>query len=377
MSNVPSRLTKAKAQLVIHHPFFASILLRRELKPREDIPTMGVNKRGDMFYNPKWVETLTTQQGVFVLAHEVMHVALQHFARTGGRNAAKANKAQDCVINETLVKSGVGEFIAGGMRYPGAEDMTWEQVYDLLPEDEGRGDAGENGGIGDDILDEGEVLTEAEETEIREKIKVELAQAAQAARMQGKLPAGLERLVDDMLRVRVPYHEILRRFMSGLVNDDYSWNRPNRRFVSQGVYLPGSDKVPRMGTVGYIADTSGSISEAEHKYSLGHINAIMEQCIPEKFVFVPVDSKAYEIQTFTELPADPKFMGGGGTDMREGFRALDETGEVFDCVLLFTDGYTPWPDPSTLPYPVVVICTTDAEVPIGEVIRFSMEGEAC
>jgi hypothetical protein len=37
-------------------------------------------------------------------------------------------------------------------------------------------------------------------------------------------------------------------------------------------------------------------------------------------------------------------------------------------VVLFTDGYTPWPEVEP-DYPLIVCCTTDAPVPVGMDIR--------
>ena len=40
----------------------------------------------------------------------------------------------------------------------------------------------------------------------------------------------------------------------------------------------------------------------------------------------------------------------------------------YAVVVLLTDGYTPWPDCEP-PYPLIVCCTTDADVPVGQVVR--------
>ena len=64
------------------------------------------------------------------------------------------------------------------------------------------------------------------------------------------------------------------------------------------------------------------------------------------------------------IKLEPK--GGGGTDMRVPLKYAEQ----FDpkVVVLFTDGYTPWPKEEP-PYPLIVCCTTNVEVPVGQVIR--------
>jgi predicted metal-dependent peptidase len=52
----------------------------------------------------------------------------------------------------------------------------------------------------------------------------------------------------------------------------------------------------------------------------------------------------------------PYFTGGGGTDMVAGIRAAAESVPEPDCIVVVTDGETPWPasPPAT---PVVIILT--------------------
>ena len=51
--------------------------------------------------------------------------------------------------------------------------------------------------------------------------------------------------------------------MTSKIKEGYSWNRPNRRFVGQGLYLPGYDYTPRMGEIVLAVDTSGSLSSGD------------------------------------------------------------------------------------------------------------------
>jgi len=152
--------------------------------------------------------------------------------------------------------------------------------------------------------------------------------------------------------------------MTRVTKDDEQWSRRNRRF--QGVYLPARHS-EKMGPIVCIGDTSGSIGNDELKQYGGEAGAIAQDVHPERIVFLWADTRVAGVQVFEEgdeLDLQPK--GGGGTDMRVPLKkAEDYQPEV---VVLFTDGYTPWPDVDP-PYPLIVCCTTDAPVPVGMDIR--------
>jgi predicted metal-dependent peptidase len=116
-----------------------------------------------------------------------------------------------------------------------------------------------------------------------------------------------------------------------------------------------------------IGDTSGSIGNEELTKYIGEAAMIAEDVRPERIIFLWADTKVAGVQEFEEGdPIVPKPKGGGGTDMRVPLKkALDYQPE---CVVLFTDGYTPWPDVEP-DFPLIVCCTTDAPVPVGIDIR--------
>ncbi len=367
-----TKLDKAKAQIVLDHPFFASILLRRPLIKDDSIPTLAVDAKGKIYYNEKFLESLTVPQVVWGLCHEVGHVIGQHAVRRGTRNPKKYNYAGDAWINDTLTAAKVGEPIPNCVNMPGSKDDTVENIYDKLPDDEG-GDG--PGGTGEDIIygdheNGGKPLTPDEVREIEGEIKVQIAEAAQAAKMRGMLPAKLAELVADLLEVKTPWYEILEKHCVARVNQGQSWRRPNKRFVD--VYLPSTDKLPQMGELVVQVDVSGSISELELKYYNGHLSRIIEQCRPAKTHVLYVDTAVVRHDEF-DCGEEVKltFMKGGGTDMPVGFDFLAEQGIDPDVMVILTDGYTPFgEDPG---YPVVWCISSDVDAPWGENVHFEME----
>jgi predicted metal-dependent peptidase len=365
-----SKLDKAKAQIVLDHPFFAAILLRRKLVNTKEIPTLAVDARGNIYYNPDFIEGLTVPQIVWGLCHEVGHVIAMHAIRVGSRNPKKWNYAGDAWINDTLDDSDVGQRIPNCVDMQGSKDQTTEQIYDSLPPDQDGPD-----GTGDDIIygdglgSNGTPLTPDEIREIEGRMKVEIAEAAQAAKMRGKLSGKLANIVADLLEVKTPWYDILEKHMTALVQQGQTWRRRNRRFED---YLPSTDKLPQMGTLVVQVDVSGSISKPELAYYNGHLSRIIGQCRPDKVHVIYTDT---EVQRHDEFECGEEvnleFYSGGGTHMPAGFDYCAEHGidpEVFVCL---TDGYTDFGnDPG---YPVVWCISSEIEAPHGENIHFELE----
>lgn len=364
-------LDKAKVSIVTQHPFFASILMKRQLIEDRTIPTAAVDQRGQIYINPDWFAKLSVDEIVFVLAHEIGHVIGQHALRRGARNPKKWNIAGDAWINDMLKASGIGQQMSGCVDMPGSKDETVDEIYNKLPDmpPDGPGP----GGTGDDIIERGGPMSAEEATRIDAEIRVEVAQAAQAAKAQGKMPAALAKIIADLIDPGTPWHEILERYMTSFTRGDYTWSRPNRRFADIA-YLPSTGKVAEMGEVVIQVDVSGSISQRELAYYNGHMSRIIEQCRPERVHVLYVDTAVCKHQVFEQgEEVTLEFYSGGGTDMEEGFNFLAKEGiepEVFVCL---TDGYTDFNVANAPSYPVLWCISSDITAPYGENIHFSLE----
>jgi Putative metallopeptidase domain len=128
------RIQKSRAALLLDHPFFGTLLFRLRVRPRTSIETMATDGVS-LFYTRKFVETLSAAQLMGVLAHEVMHPALQHHTRRNGRNPRHWNMACDYAINPMLVDAGLTlpEGVLLEDRFRG---MSAERIYNLLEEEE-------------------------------------------------------------------------------------------------------------------------------------------------------------------------------------------------------------------------------------------------
>jgi hypothetical protein len=121
------KLRAATGYLILHHPFIAVPLLRLRLEPDPQRATAATDGRA-IYYNPEFVEGLSGEETIFLLAHEVLHVALAHHLRRGDRHPKGWNAAADFVINLLLADAGFA-MIPGLVLSRDFAGWSTEQVY--------------------------------------------------------------------------------------------------------------------------------------------------------------------------------------------------------------------------------------------------------
>ena len=123
------RIRTVRTALLLDHPFFGSLLFRLRSEECRSIPTMATN--GVVLrYNPAFVDTLNAATLAGVLAHEVMHPALQHHMRRSKRDAVRWNEACNFAINPLLLDAGLS-LPDDVLVDPRLRGMSAEQIYNL------------------------------------------------------------------------------------------------------------------------------------------------------------------------------------------------------------------------------------------------------
>lgn len=356
-------LTRARAAMIIDQPFFGTLALRLKLVEDNTISSLAVDGK-HVFYNAKFVRDLTPALRKSAMAHEVGHCVFDHLTRRNGRNPSKWNAAGDYVINDVIKDAGF-ELGKTWLHNPAFKGMTADHIYSLLPDQPDD----EHGGLCDirDAAQGNPADAEMVETEW----KIATAQAAQAAKAQGKLSGSLERFVDDMLNSKVDWKAMLRQFITSFAKNDYQWTRPNRRMLANGFYLPGLHSEV-MESVCVVTDDSGSIDGPVLSAFTAEISAIRDAVRPVKTIHISCDARINHMDEFS-MEDEFKLVskGGGGTDFRPPFTHFDELGETPKCLIYLTDGYGPFPQ--TAPdYPVLWVMTTDVVPPWGQHVRIEI-----
>lgn len=375
MTDLKTRLSKAKTNLILDHPFFGALAMNMpfELVPEDHPIDTAATDGKKVWFNEKFISGLNDLELTFLVAHEVCHPMFDHNGRRGSRQPLRWNMAADYVINELLVNEKIGQMIEGGCYNPSlykAGRGISEGIYDLLPENNGGGKFGQGGdGQGsayDDVMDSGQ--TEAERTQQAEEWKVKVAQAAQSAKMMGKLSANVARIVDDTLQSKVDWRDVLRNFVVKAKNESRTWARPNRRFVTQGLYLPSVDG-EATGELVIAVDCSGSVGEADLNRFAAECKAIKTDLNPAKMHIVYFDSQVCHYDAFgpdDELSINAH--GGGGTAFSPVFKYLTANNIEPIATVFLTDLYCD--DFGKEPgHPVLWVTYGTDKAPWGEVVK--------
>jgi len=429
------KLIRARTAMIIERPFFGALALRLKL---EEAPWLDHDMAVDgktLYFNRDRVNALPMDEVKVTLIHEVIHCALGHPWRRGGREIERWNQACDYAAN-LLVRDSGETLWEGALINDAFKDDPAERIYTKLAppkqdpapgkdkpdqepdedEDEGGQDEGEGGqdqgedqvddpdtGGGEDgqdgsdggdsdgegqagdapaknqtpdgrplpsgqggagrgaVIDappdaDGHAPTEAEHQEQEQEWKLAVAQAAQMAAAAGNLPGCFKSFVKDVLSPKAPWQQLLREFMRNPCKDDYSWSRPNRRHIGNGLYLPSAHS-ERLGTFALFIDTSGSVSDDMLSAFIAEINGILDEIKPELTIVIPCDAVVHEegirFYMSDDYPVEYEALGRGGTRFQPAFDWVEQNlDEPPVCAAYFTD-MAPCDDPQDPGYPVL------------------------
>jgi predicted metal-dependent peptidase len=370
-------LTKAKAGLILEHPFFGALALKLNYVPRHDIDVMatdGVN----LYFNPEQMNQMSDKHKKALLATNVMHCSLLHPHRIGNRERDKFNVAAEHAANLILDTCNGLELPPNALCDKQFCDKTAERIYTELPDNptppppsgeegdkpstttgvmppptndnpRGKKEAESNGGKSSDMTNQ----------ELEDEWKIATQQAAKAAKMQGNLPGKLEEFLNNLLQPKLDWREHLRRFMTDYDNSDYTWSRANRRHIAQGLYLPTAWN-EGLGEVVVAIDTSASLSQDELTQFQGELNGILEDCPPKKLHLIQCDTRVNKVDEYdkTDLPLMINVYGRGGTAFEPVFKEVEERGIQPECLVYLTDLYGD-SDFDAPPYPTMWVTTED------------------
>ena len=362
------RLSKAVVDIMGNPKYvaLAGILMIGDRTFSEEIPTACTNGRDEM-YNPKYVDSLTDPQLRYLVLHENYHKLYRHlvtWVHLMRINPELANVAMDFVINLKISddnKDGFATIPDGGCYDVQFRGMDTAQVFNLLlkrlkqqpsrPQaGSGNGQGTQSNGLPDGVpqgfdqhdWEGAEQMSAEEQREIAKDIDEAIRQGALIA---GKMGTGGDRDLVELLKPQIDWREVLREFItSTCAGSDYStWQRPNRRYISIGAYMP-SGISEQVGELTIAIDTSGSIGQLELSHFLSEVKSICEVVKPDKVRVLYWDCQVcgdekYEVHELDNLITSTKPKGGGGTMVECVPEHMTNEGIKPQACIVLTDGY--------------------------------------
>jgi predicted metal-dependent peptidase len=393
------RIARGLRMTTVALPHLAGLAAATRVVLDHRIPTMGVFASGRLVANPQFVRRLRENELVFVLAHELLHLALRTHDRAKGSDRLQFNYAHDYIINDILrTELGFAHIPANGLDMPGAREKSAEEILLEMRRNEratktrvfegeatsmrrmfGGGEA--HDGAGDvlgakmerEMFPDDAAAQDAHAERMKELAAKALGLAAAMGRLRGLrgTDPGATRQVVSALRdvYRPPWELALQRWLESVAPGERTFARAARRTAPQvDVVLPGRRREGWILNV--VLDTSGSMATAIPR-ALGAIALFCDAVAVDQVRLLQCDAAVTSDETLAppEL-AEREIAGYGGSDLSPAMRRLADDSAVRAAVVI-TDGDIAYP-PEPMPYNVLwVLPARDAarfNPPYGRVV---------
>jgi predicted metal-dependent peptidase len=409
------RLEKARLDILLDQPYFASALLQLPIRGTWDpaIRNAVVTDGKRVVFRHDLVAALLRPQVRVLVLHALAHVLLDHPRRGGSRAWPLWTVACDVAVDELLAM--LGDFSLDEWRTgcDAANTRSAEAIYADLertarddPSADSRVDSSadlraESGAtrpmpaptttdgllptVPPDAMDDAEraereaflraagdaeVPSAAEFEALRDAFRYEVEKASLGV---GRESGNSSSEIAASRAAVLPWRHELARFLCEPIDRGWSFARPNRKHLWRGIFLPGM--VPVEGGRFVVAiDTSGSMSDAVLSQVLAEID-MLRRSVACELVIVQFDAtiqKVVECSTFAG-PVESgwsidemRCYGRGGTDLRLPFQWTEEArreGRAVSALIVCTDGYGPLPTEQPDGLPVLFMLTPHHAAP--------------
>ena len=373
-----------RMKLLAWRPFIGTLAMNLELIPVVDHRCQTASTDGKrIFFNPHFLNALTNDERMTILAHEIWHCGLSHFMREHGRieDHEMWNHAIDHEVN-SLLKEDKFAIPDRAVLYEKYRGESAETVFELIKngtiemrgqclDDHGSSAPGEDSEPGHDGTDGYSTIDSDEEGNLTVKVdsdfrpkrsddvwkdwKNKMMAAAQQCHDRGHDMGNYQSHLEDLFSSKLHWKEILRQFLTPMFDSTRKWLPPNRRHVYKKMYLPSLRKEKQLNIV-IAVDTSGSTTGDIVKTFVSEVYAILNSFGGYVLRLIQCDMYIQEDLLFDMnnpfIADDFTLKGGGGTDFHPVFDLIAEDDEYPEIVLYLTDGYgsAPKKQPN---YPVI------------------------
>ena len=386
--NAAGILAESRKTLLNRFPFVGQIAMSLDLVPIRDNRCSTMCTDGKAIYcDIDFLSKLSNDDRVFILGHEVYHNVLLHLLRRDNREPHTFNLATDMEVNMLLGSDGLAipKDAVIPSEYELPDGLNAEQYYDLLVKKQEDEQQNSGGGNSDGNSDSQQSSDEPESSQPNgqfdrhvykdeqleddgpertdrygkvehdydfqpnitqknvERIREVAVSAAQVIeRHGGTLSENVKKIVTSLLQPKLNWKEVLAQYVLKTAGESSrTWNRPNRRFVGRGTYLPSSQSDSLKIIVGI--DTSGSIASVAPQF-LAELNGIVSSFGEYEITVIQCDTTVQNVETYSSIDnpldcAKMEFNGFGGTRLQPIFDYVKENDDVDgSCIVVLTDG---------------------------------------
>lgn len=378
-------------------PHLAGLAASVRLCASTAIRTAGVFASGRVILNPEWFLSMSLKERAYVLAHELLHLALFTHSRSEGHDTRTFNIAHDYIINDMLSDVFCMMPPSNGLTWKGAKNLSLEELaqgilHNTTPArlcnswhntTHTISGLGSNGTPNNSMLNamrkaglapaeqkekipssagQLDVMSDATEIEMFPKeslsaqalAKKKIVEAAclcnalrdfkenlDACKLRGTTP-GRESSYVEALQTSFspPWDQCLQRWIDGNAPEQRSYAKPSRRGQFSDVIRVGRQHSGFILNI--LLDTSGSMSN-DLAYILGLIGSYCESvgCTAVRLLECDTEVTHDAIVHPSELTCY-ELHGFGGSDLIPAFDYFEQDPTI-ESAIVITDGYIDFP----------------------------------
>ena len=348
---------KIRINFLFNHPFLSVLALSIETNYEENKNSAFLTDGFKITIDTKKLKKYSKYEINYLYAHTLLHIVLKHSYRQKTRDSYIWNKSCDLVVNNILYSfENIGTKPDDELLDLTLKDKCVEEVYEIsykkkkeelsktTPNEKGSVDSYE---YDKTKLDLDEVLIKNEKAN-QEKLDGIIVQALSIAQKSKSFYEGMSIEIDSLIKPEINLSDELKEYLiSSFFEKQLSYERPNKRFISNGIYMPGTKKLNDSLNIFIALDSSSSVTLDEYKKFLAIIGEIADCFYEYTIEILPFDlsvRREYIIKfdSFNPLSSDELLIpkSNGGTNFDELLIYLRKSSEVRNDSLLIalTDG---------------------------------------
>lgn len=362
--------SKIRINFLFNHPFLSVLALSIPTIFKENENSPFQTDGSQISIDIDKLENFSEENITYLYAHTLLHIVLKHAFRIKTRDPKIWNAASNLVVNNILETfSNIGERPFNELIDSDLKDKCVEEVYEILyKEDEKNEDNGaeENeeqdneakvtpdpkGDLKAYINDKTkqdleEVPNEKTDQGEMEKLDGIIIQALSIAKKNTTAYSGMSIEIDTLIKPEIDLYDTLKEYLiSSMFEKQTTYERPDKRFIHTGLYLPGTKKSDELIEVYIALDSSSSVTLEEYKKFLGVVKELCEGFYEYKITILPFDKivkteHIISFDSFNVLDEEALFIpkSDGGTNFDEVLRYL-KTSEIRsdNLLMVLTDG---------------------------------------